>query len=69
MTAMLFTDLVTYDAADRRATHRAGGAAAGQDSATHSADTSTDGGISILPRHVGTTTQAAQQNYGCHVYC
>lgn len=41
MTVMLFTDPVANDAADYRATHHADGAAAGQDSATHSTDRET----------------------------
>lgn len=68
ITVMLFIDLVANDAADRSATHRAGGAAAGQDGATHSADTGTDRGIFILRRHSGTPHQAEQHGYCCCIY-
>jgi hypothetical protein len=66
---MLFADFVANDAADRRATHRAGSASAGQDRAAHSADTGANRGISILRRHSGTAQQAEQHGYCCRIHC
>lgn len=60
MTEMLFFDLVANDAANRRATYRAGGAAAGQDRAAYSADSGADRGIPILRRHSGAPCQTEQ---------
>ena len=69
MIAMLFLDLVANDAADRRATHRASSAAAGEDRAAHSTDTGADRGILILLLHSGATSKTEQQGYYCHTHC
>ena len=69
MSVMLFLELVTDDAADRRATHRSDGAATSQDGAANSADTGANRGIFILLRHSGTTPQAEQHGYCYRINC
>jgi hypothetical protein len=56
-------DFVADDAANGCATDSSEHATAGKNSAADGADTRADGGVLVLRRHPGTTTQAEQ--HGC----
>jgi len=57
-------DFVTDHAADSRAADGSDGAAARKNGASYGTDAGADGGILVLRRHSGTTTEAEQNGCG-----